>query len=84
MPSQEPPKKKSKRDNGLFCVYSECTFVDVMYFVTVCTSVYHMEKTRDLQWLSTINRGVFPKAHAQSSNMHHHKTHLNVPHGRKT
>ena len=44
MPSQEPLKKKSKQDNGLFCLYSECTCVDVMYFVPVCTSAYHMEK----------------------------------------
>ena len=36
MSSQEQPKKKSKRDNGLFCLYSECTCVDVMYFVPVC------------------------------------------------
>ena len=43
MPSQDPLKKKSKRDNGLFCVYSECTCVDVMYFVPVCTSPYDME-----------------------------------------
>ena len=30
-------KKKSERDNGLFCVYSECTCVDVVYFVPACT-----------------------------------------------
>ena len=35
MASKEPPKKKSTRDNGLFCVYSECTCVDVTYFVPV-------------------------------------------------
>ena len=35
---------QSKRNNGLFCVYSECTCVDVMYFVLVCTRAYHMEK----------------------------------------
>ena len=44
MSSQEPLKKKSKQDNGLFCLYSECTCVDVMYFVPVCTSAYHMDK----------------------------------------
>ena len=47
MPSQDPLKKTSKRDNGLFCVYSECTCVDVMYFVPVCqyaSSAYDMEK----------------------------------------
>ena len=46
MSSQEPPKKKSKQDNGLFCLYcnSECARVDVMYFVPVCTSAYHIEK----------------------------------------
>ena len=44
MSPQEPRKKKSKRENGLFCLYSECTCVDVMYFVPVCTSAYHMEK----------------------------------------
>ena len=33
MSSQEPLKKKSKRDNGLFCFYNECTCVDAMYFV---------------------------------------------------
>ena len=27
MSSKEPPKKKSKRDNELFCVYSKCTCV---------------------------------------------------------
>ena len=42
--SQEPGKKKSKRDNGLFCLYSECTCVGVMYFVPGHTSPYHMEK----------------------------------------
>ena len=44
MSSQEPPKKKSKRDNRQFCLFSECTCVDVMYFVPVCTSEYHMKK----------------------------------------
>ena len=44
MSLQERPKKKSKRENGLFCLYSECTCVDVMHFVPVCTSAYHMEK----------------------------------------
>ena len=29
MSSQEPPKKKSKRENGLFCLYIKCTCVDV-------------------------------------------------------
>ena len=42
--SQEPPKKKSKRDNRLFCLYRECTCINVMYFVPVYTSAYHMEK----------------------------------------
>ena len=27
MSSEDPPKKKSKRDNALFCVYGECTCV---------------------------------------------------------
>ena len=27
MSSQEPPKNKSKRDNGLFYLYNECTCV---------------------------------------------------------
>ena len=40
----KPPKKKSKRDNGLFCVYSECTCVNVMYFLPLCTSDCHKEK----------------------------------------
>ena len=53
MPSQEPPKKKSKRDNGLLCVYSECTCVDVMYFVPVCTSAHHMEKHKT--YIMTLN-----------------------------
>ena len=44
MSSQEPPKKKSKQDDELFCLYSECKCVDVMYFVPVCTNAYHMEK----------------------------------------
>ena len=39
-------KKKSKRDNGLFCLFSKCTCVDVMYFVPVCTCAYHMEKRK--------------------------------------
>ena len=30
-------KKKTERDNGLCSVYSECTCVDVMYFVPACT-----------------------------------------------
>ena len=46
MSSQEPPKQKSKRDYGLFCLYSKCTCVDVMHFVSVCTSAYHMEKNK--------------------------------------
>ena len=33
-----------KRNNGLFCVYSECTCVDVMYFVLVGTRAYHLSK----------------------------------------
>ena len=37
-------KKISKRDNGLFCLYSECTCVGVMYFVPGHNSPYHMEK----------------------------------------
>ena len=44
MSSHEPPKKKSKRDNGLFYLYTECTCVDVMYFVPVGTGAYRMEK----------------------------------------
>ena len=44
MSSQEPPKKKSKRDNGLFCLHSEYSCVDVLQFVPVYTSAYHMEK----------------------------------------
>ena len=44
MSSQEPPEKKFKRDNGLFRLYSECTCMDVMYFVPVYTSAYYMEK----------------------------------------
>ena len=48
MSSQEQPKKKSKRGDGLFCLHSEGTCVEVMYFVPVCTSAYHMEKTQDL------------------------------------
>ena len=44
MYSREPPKKKSKGANGFFCLNSECTCVDVMYFVPVCTSASHMEK----------------------------------------
>ena len=44
MSSQEQPKNKSKRNNGLFCLHSECTCVDVMYFVPVCTIAYHLEK----------------------------------------
>ena len=50
MSSQEPPKKKFKRDNGLFCVYSECTCVNVMYFVPACTSAYG--KTQDMMALN--------------------------------
>ena len=49
MSSQElPKKKKSKRVNGLFCLYNESTCVDVMYFVPVCTntSANRMEKHR--------------------------------------
>ena len=80
MSSRLTPKKKSKRDNGLFCLYSECTCVNVMYFVPVCTSAYHMEK-QDLKWLTTLNKSVSARAHAQSLNMHHRKTHLHVPHG---
>ena len=44
MSLQEPPKKKSKRDNRLFCLYGECTCVDVMYFAPVCTSAHNVEK----------------------------------------
>ena len=44
--SQEPPIKESKRDDGLFWLYSECTCVDVMYFVPVCTCAYHIERNK--------------------------------------
>ena len=81
MSSQEPLKKKSKRDNGLFCLYSECTCVDVMYFVPVCTSAYHMEKRKTHNGSEQINNCFSARVHAQSVNMHHRKTHLNVPHG---
>ena len=80
MSSQEPPKKKSKRDNGLFCLYSERTCVDVMYFVPVCTSAYHMEKHKTHNGCER-SMSVAITAHAQSLTMHHPKTHLNVPHG---
>jgi len=33
-----------KRNYGLFCVYSECTCVDVMYCVLVGSRAYHLEK----------------------------------------
>ena len=79
MSSQEPPKKKSKRDNGPFCLYKVCTCVDVMYFVPVCTSAYHVEKCKT--WLWTINKSISAKAHPQSLNVYRRKTHLNVPHG---
>ena len=46
MSCQEPPKKKSERNNGVFCVYSEFTCVDAMYFVPVRTSAYHMKKQK--------------------------------------
>ena len=35
---------QSKRNNGLFCVYSECTCVGVMYFVLLGTRAYHSAK----------------------------------------
>ena len=47
MSSQEPPKKKSKRDNGLFCLYIECACVDVMYLVHVMYLVFLQERMRN-------------------------------------
>ena len=44
MSSQQALKKKSKRGNGLFCVYSEYTCVDATYFVPLSTSSYRIEK----------------------------------------
>ena len=35
---------QSKRNNGLLCVYSECTCVGVMYFVLLGTRAYHLAK----------------------------------------
>ena len=54
--------------------------MEVMYFVPVCTSSYHMEKHKTYNG-SNHHKSVSARAHAQSLNMHHHKTHLNVPHG---
>ena len=80
MSSQEPPKKKSKRT--VFCLYSECTYFDVMYF---CASVHETrtkwKKTQGFWWRWTINKSVSARARAQSLNMHPRKTHLGVPHG---
>ena len=64
MSTQEPPKKKFKRDDGLFCLYSERTCVDIMNFVPVCTSAYTIWKNTRLKMAFT------NKAHLQ----------LNVPH----
>ena len=41
MSLQEPPKKKSKRDNGLFCLNAHAW---VSLFVPGHTSPYHIEK----------------------------------------
>ena len=41
MSSQEPPKKKSKRDNRLFRLYSECTCVDDVF----CASIHQRVRT---------------------------------------
>ena len=81
MYSQEPPKKKSKRDNGLFCLYNECTCVDVMYFVQYAQARTSWKNTRIIMALNGSDKSVSTRAHAQSLNTHHRKTYLNVPHG---
>ena len=47
------------RNNGLFCVYSECTCVGVMYLVLVGTRACHLAKHKT--WLRSIKDILVPR-----------------------
>ena len=58
------------RDNGIFRLLSKYSRVNSIYFVSIYTSTYRMERNMALNFEMSVSEG----AHAQLSNMPHQNT----------